>query len=115
VLSPLLSNIYLHEFDQYVTGTLIPAHKRGDKRRTNPEYQWVCNRLHAIKGKNGFAGEAKSLKKTQCLLSSKDPYDPGYRRLWYVRYADDFVRHEARYVHGARAPTADRRAVSPSP
>jgi RNA-directed DNA polymerase len=32
-----------------------------------------------------------------------------------VRFADDFVRHEARYVHGARAPTADRRAVSPSP
>jgi len=32
-----------------------------------------------------------------------------------IRYADDFVRHEARYVHGARAPTADRRAVSPSP
>jgi len=31
-----------------------------------------------------------------------------------VRFADDFVRHEARYVHGARAPTANRRAVSPS-
>jgi hypothetical protein len=25
------------------------------------------------------------------------------------------VRHEARYVHGARAPTAGRRAVSLSP
>jgi hypothetical protein len=25
------------------------------------------------------------------------------------------VRHEARYVHGARAPTASRRAVSLSP
>ena len=32
-----------------------------------------------------------------------------------TRFADDFVRHEARYVHGAGAPTADRRAVSPSP
>lgn len=32
-----------------------------------------------------------------------------------VRYADDFVRHEARYVHGARAPTAGRRVVSLSP
>ena len=32
-----------------------------------------------------------------------------------VRFADDFVRHEARYVHGARAPTAGRRAVSLSP
>jgi RNA-directed DNA polymerase len=32
-----------------------------------------------------------------------------------IRYADDLVRHEARYVHGARAPTANRRAVSLSP
>jgi RNA-directed DNA polymerase len=32
-----------------------------------------------------------------------------------IRYADDFVRHEARYVHGARAPAAGRRAASPSP
>ena len=31
---------------------------------------------------------------------------------WYL---EDFVRHEARYVHGARAPTAGRRAVSLSP
>jgi RNA-directed DNA polymerase len=33
----------------------------------------------------------------------------------FVRYADDCVRHEARYVHGARAPAAGRRAASPSP
>jgi hypothetical protein len=32
-----------------------------------------------------------------------------------VRYADDLVRHEARYVHGARAPTIGRRVVSLSP
>jgi group II intron reverse transcriptase/maturase len=36
----------------------------------------------------------------------------GYR---FVRYADDWVRHEARIVHGASAPTADQRAVSLSP
>jgi hypothetical protein len=33
----------------------------------------------------------------------------------YVRYVDDLVRHEARYVHGARAPTTGRRVVSLSP
>jgi group II intron reverse transcriptase/maturase len=32
-----------------------------------------------------------------------------------VRYADDFVRHEARDVHGARAPATHRRVVSLSP
>jgi hypothetical protein len=29
-----------------------------------------------------------------------------------VRYADDFVRHEAQIEHGAQAPAAGRRAVS---
>ena len=33
----------------------------------------------------------------------------------FVRYADDCVRHEARAVHGAKAPTAGRRAVSLPP
>jgi RNA-directed DNA polymerase len=32
------------------------------------------------------------------------------RQIHLVRFADDFVRHEARYVHGARAPIANRRA-----
>jgi len=33
----------------------------------------------------------------------------------YLRYADDFVRHEARFVHGARAPTTSRGVVSLTP
>ena len=36
----------------------------------------------------------------------------GYR---CVRDADDWVRHEARIMHGASAPTADQRAASVSP
>ena len=36
-------------------------------------------------------------------------------RLDIFEYIEVFVRHEARYVHGARAPTANRRAVSLSP
>jgi RNA-directed DNA polymerase len=40
---------------------------------------------------------------------------PRYQQPAIIRFADDLVRHEARYVHGARAPTANRRAVSLSP
>jgi RNA-directed DNA polymerase len=46
----------------------------------------------------------------QALISVSSRY-----RIAVIRYADDLVRHDARYVHGARAPTASRRAVSLSP
>jgi RNA-directed DNA polymerase len=36
-------------------------------------------------------------------------------RIHFVRYADDFVRHEARIGHDAQAPPAGRRAGSLSP
>ena len=41
--------------------------------------------------KRGNHAEALQLRKQMQQLPSRDPYDPGYRRLRYVRYADDFV------------------------
>ena len=38
VLSPILSNIILHEFDVYLTNILIPGFEQGKSRRRNPEY-----------------------------------------------------------------------------
>jgi len=91
VLSPLLSNLFLHEFDQYMTQTLIPAYTRGKKRKTNPQYQHLCYQLWKLKGQKGHGQQVRALHKAQRTLPSKDQYDPEYRRLWYVRYADDFL------------------------
>jgi hypothetical protein len=91
VLSPLLANVYLHEFDQYVTGTLIPANTRGTQRRTDSVYQQLCNRRCYNKRKRGIGPEAKALQKAIRSMPSKDQYDAQYRRLWYVRYADDVL------------------------
>jgi len=38
ILSPLLSNIYFNELDQYVITQLSPMYTKGDKARVNPEY-----------------------------------------------------------------------------
>jgi hypothetical protein len=106
VLSPLLSNLYLHEFDQYITSTLIPAYTKGIARRNNPAYQQVSHRLHVLKDQKGNGKQVRRLRQAQRKLSSKDPYDPGYRRLRYVRYADDFLlgfigsKREAEQIKG---------------
>ena len=91
VISPILSNIYLNEFDTFVASTLAPTYTRGDKRRTNPTYNRLNARLHKIKGKLGRKRAAQQLRKQRRQLPTLDSYDPDYRRLWYVRYADDFL------------------------
>ena len=90
VLSPLLANIYLDRLDQWVTQTLIPAYTRGERRRNNRAYYQLTEQMRKLR-KGGHKERARTLYKQCKLLPSRDPYDPAYRRLWYVRYADDFL------------------------
>ena len=90
VVSPILSNIYLDRLDKFVENVLIPAHTRGTDRRDNREYTRLVNQA-ARQRHRGNHTQALQLRKRMQQLPSRDPYDPGYRRLRYVRYADDFV------------------------
>lgn len=91
VLSPLLSNIYLNEFDNYVTNELIKEYTRGKNRRLNPPYQRIFHKLGRLRGQKGSKEEVRALQRQARSISSRDPNDPNYRRLWYVRYCDDFL------------------------
>ena len=89
VISPMLSNIYLNRFDQWVENVLIPAHTRGERRKGNTAYYRINSRIAKLR-KRGKA-EDKELVKQRRKLSSSDPNDPDFRRLRYVSYADDFL------------------------
>jgi group II intron reverse transcriptase/maturase len=88
VISPILSNIYLDKLDQYVEKTLIPAYTRGERRAENPTYQTLRAKARWQK-QLGNVEEAKELRKQAQKVCSYDPNDDSYRRLFYVRYADD--------------------------
>ena len=90
IVSPVLANIYLDRLDKYVENVLIPAHTRGTDRRPNREYTRLSDRMKYHR-KVGHHSLAVTLRKQMQQLPSRDPYDPDYRRLRYVRYADDFV------------------------
>ena len=90
VVSPLLANMYLNELDQYITGTLIPQWTRGNKRRRNAEYVYLSSKEAALR-KQGRKEEARAARKERQKLPTVDTQDEGYRRLRYVRYADDFL------------------------
>jgi len=90
VLSPLLANVYLDKLDTYVEEELIPEYTKGERRKKNPAYQRVAWEYHRRR-KQGRKEEAKLLKQHMQQLPSYDTEDPDFRRLKYVRYADDFL------------------------
>ncbi len=88
VISPILSNIYLDKLDKYVEEDLLPAYNHKKRRERNARYEAL---IHAAsdRRRRGEHGIAAKLRKQAQQMPSYDPNDPEYRRLHYVRYADD--------------------------
>ena len=103
VVSPILSNIYLHKLDVFVETVLIPQHTRGTQRRRNPEYERRRHRMTQARAR-GNQDEVRDLRRSLRRLPSVDPHDPGYRRLRYTRYADD-------HLLGFTGPKAEAEAI----
>lgn len=75
ILSPLLSNIMLHEFDKFMEEYII-KYNRGKNRKINPEYDRAWKKYGV-----------KAARRVSYLK-----YDePSDRRMHYVRYADVFI------------------------
>ena len=106
IVSPILANIYLDRLDKFVENVLIPAHTHGTVRKYNLAYTRLANQASRQR-QRGNHRAALQLRKQMQQLPSVDPQDPGYRRLRYVRYADDFVL-------GFIGPKAEARQVKES-
>ncbi len=89
VLSPLLANIYLDKLDKHVE-EVIKAFDKGTKRAPNHEYIALTTQKSAAVRK-GAKELARDLTKQMRKMPSGDPNDPNYKKLKYVRYADDFM------------------------
>ena len=90
IVSPILSNIYMDRLDRFVQDMLIPEYTRGTRRKEGEEYR----RLHSLSTyyrNTGRIERAEELRKAMQQYPSVDPNDEEYRRLRYVRYADDFL------------------------
>jgi group II intron reverse transcriptase/maturase len=103
IVSPLFSNVYLDRLDRFVEETLLPIYNQGDRRRNEAGYKAILNAARR-EGDKGNHAKAARLRKQAQTMPSRDPNDPDFRRLWYVRYADDFLlgfsgpRHEAEAI-----------------
>ncbi len=90
VVSPILSNVYLNRLDRFVEQTLLPSFNRGVQRKPNPTYMRLAGLAYYYRKRRGLE-KARNLRREMQRLPSKDTTDPNFRRLQYVRYADDCV------------------------
>lgn len=103
IISPILANIYLNELDVFME-EYSKSFNKGNKRRINPVYkksldirrgkqEWLNRNIDKISTEK--AKEIKNqIQKINELLRKTpygDPMDENYKRLVYVRYADDFL------------------------
>ena len=71
VVSPILSNIYLHRLDEFVETVLLPEYTRGEARGHNREYLRVRSALARAR-KRGDREQARERLKQVHRLPSKD-------------------------------------------
>ena len=90
VCSPILSNIYLDKLDKFVETVLLSKYNREKRKGKNPAYQQIEHAIARAK-RRGDRQAVRALRKQRRKLPSQDPQDPTYRRLRYVRYADDWA------------------------
>lgn len=103
IISPLLANIYLHELDLFIEET-IRGFDKGRSRSKNPEYNRLAVQTYKLRTRvnklraagredeaNAALAEHDERRARMLTLPSKNTMDPAYKRLRYVRYADDFL------------------------
>ena len=89
IISPILANIYLDKLDKFVEG-LREEFDRGERARATGGYDNQRKILRRLRMKGDMKGAMIAFKKAQ-KQSAMWYSDPRYKRLKYVRYADDWV------------------------
>lgn len=100
IISPVLANIYLDKFDKYVAEYILHFN-RGKRRRRTTEYR--KNEVELRKARDAFkiaetesdrknaVARIRQLEKERVTIPHGEPMDTEYARLFYVRYADDWI------------------------
>ena len=100
IVSPILANIYLDKLDKYVK-EYIRHFDMGTKRRPGKESNDLANerkrtvrKLKKVKDgteKAALVARLKASEQERAAFPNGDEMDESYRRLKYIRYADDFI------------------------
>ncbi|MTK14090.1 MAG: group II intron reverse transcriptase/maturase [Clostridiaceae bacterium] len=111
IVSPILANIYLHEFDKYMSKYITEFNIGIKGKQVNPEYKYIQSQIQKRRkwlennkmcenrkwlelnegSKNNLYEEIKELKKKLTSIPYTKEMDDSFKRMTYTRYADDFL------------------------
>jgi group II intron reverse transcriptase/maturase len=105
ICSPILANIYLHKLDKFME-EMKCGFDRGKRRAKNLEYARYSDQIGCLRRKidqlkedeqanlqsiHELRNQIREIDKRRKSIPSVNLHDQSYRRLWYLRYADDFL------------------------
>lgn len=111
IVSPILANIYLHEFDKYMSKYINEFNKGKRGKQRNPEYRqlefqiskrkkWLKENKICTDGKwmdineeikDKLISEIKEINNEMLKVPYTLEMDDSFKRMTYTRYADDFL------------------------
>lgn len=105
IISPILSNIYLNEFDKFME-QYMEEFENGKIRAKYTPYWKLHEKIRWLKkgkckpeqwaamdddSKRQYLKKIREMQQQRYSMPALDPMDSSYRRLQYVRYADDWL------------------------
>ena len=98
-ISPICANIYLSELDSFLMNYKGDFDREPRRRKTTKEYEKASRRYkkarkalsQAETSTPELVAEFKAARKDKMSQHYHDPFEKGYKKIQYNRYADDFV------------------------
>nr|YP_010338686.1 putative reverse transcriptase/maturase [Glaucosphaera vacuolata]UNJ18636.1 putative reverse transcriptase/maturase [Glaucosphaera vacuolata] len=97
IVSPILCNIFMHEFDQFMLKEVAPRFQRGKSGKQTVLYKklvarstYFSNQYKKTKNPSDLQEAIEAQKQLQSMPSVQSN-DPNFRRFQYCRYADDWL------------------------
>lgn len=100
IISPILANIYLDQLDKFMN-EMKKSFDKGKRRKSNPQTNAYYSKRKRLKSeyinaktedeRKNIQNQFKTLEMEHFNFPHSDPFDSNFKRIQYVRYADDFL------------------------
>ena len=81
----------MNRLNKHVEKMIIPGNTQKTERRQTTEYKTIKQQIYRLKAKDEGHPDLPALRRKLRETTASDQFDPEYRRLRYIRYADDFL------------------------